>query len=320
MIKRDYYEVLCVDRDCSQAELKKAYRSLAMKYHPDKNQDDSAAAQKMKEINEAYAVLSDAQKRRLYDTYGHAGLEGYSAADIFSGVDFESLFSEFGLGGFGFGGGIFGSGRSSARQRRRGADLRYDVELTLEEVYYGLEKRIEIPHEKTCKACGGSGAKEGGLKTCEQCKGSGQTVREQRSGFGIFRQISACKACGGSGQVVKEKCAQCQGRGSFEEISELNVSIPRGIEHGHSIKLAGEGEGGPGLEPGDLYVVVNLKKHAIFERHGDDIYMTREVSLVDAVLGGQIEDLPSLNGRLNLEIPEGIQSGAMLRLEDKGIP
>src|SRR4030042_2996739 len=166
MIKRDYYEVLCVDRDCSQAELKKAYRSLAMKYHPDKNQDDSAAAQKMKEINEAYAVLSDAQKRRLYDTYGHAGLEGYSAADIFSGVDFESLFSEFGLGGFGFGGGIFegifGSGRSSARQRRRGADLRYDVELTLEEVYGGGERRIEIPHEKTCKACGGSGAKEGG--------------------------------------------------------------------------------------------------------------------------------------------------------------
>lgn len=325
MQKRDYYEILQISKDCSESEIKRAYRGLAMKYHPDRNQNDQQAVAKMKEINEAYAVLSDSHKRQLYDTYGHAGLEGYSASDIFGGIDFDSLFREFGLGSFGFGGSIFdsffGSGRTATRQHQRGADLQYDLEVTLEEVYAGVEKQIEIPHSKNCKSCQGSGAKKGGLKTCERCQGSGQIIKQQKSGFGIFRQISTCGACHGSGSVVKEKCEACQGKGVLHELSQVSVTIPRGADSGYHVKIEGEGESGSsGADPGDLYVVVNVKKHEIFERHGDDIYLKQDISLVDAALGGELDNLPSLNGYLKLEIPEGTQSGDVLRLMNKGIP
>jgi len=295
-----------------------------MKYHPDKNGDDPEAVQKMKEINEAYAVLSDSKKRQIYDTYGHRGLESYSTDDIFGGVDFDSIFREFGLGGFGFGGSIFdnifSSGRAS-RQQRRGADLRYDLELTLEEIAAGTEKKIEIPHKKSCTACKGSGAKDGATQTCDHCKGTGQTVKEQKSGFGVFRQISVCSHCRGTGKTIKEKCEQCKGNGYIEETTDISVSIPKGIEDSHAIKIKGEGEAGPnGIEAGDLYVVVNEKKHAVFERHGDDIYMAREISFVDAALGAEINDLPSLNGNLKLEIPSGTQTGNLLKVPGKGIP
>ena len=323
MAKRDYYDILSIGKGSSEGEIKRAYRRLAMQYHPDKNQNDAEAAQKMKEINEAYAVLSDSQKRQIYDTYGHAGLEGYSTSDIFSGVDFDSLFREFGLGGFG--GSIFesffGTGRSSTHQRNRGADLRYDLEVTLEEVAAGVEKKIKIPHKKACQACKGTGAKAEGLKTCDHCKGTGQMVREQRTGFGVFRQISTCGHCNGQGRLVKEKCEECRGNGYKKQVTELSIAIPRGAGDDYSLKIAGEGEAGTaGAEPGDLYVVLNVAKHNIFERHGDDIYMAREISFVDATLGGEIEDLPSLNGRLKLEIPEGTHTGTVLRLTDKGIP
>jgi molecular chaperone DnaJ len=327
MENRDYYEILGITKSHSEAEIKRAYRNLAMKYHPDKNPDDEHAAEKMKGINEAYAILSDSQKRQLYDTYGHAGLEGLSSADIFSSVDFASLFREFGLNdfGFSFGGGIldslFGGNRSSARQSRKGADLKYDLEITLEEVTSGVEKKLAIPHNKSCSTCRGSGAREGGLHTCLHCKGTGQMVVEQRSGYSVFRQISACRHCRGEGKMIKEKCPDCHGKGHLQEIKELTVAIPKGVESGYAIRIDGEGEpGDKGIPAGDLYVVVDIKKHPTFERQGDDIYMIQEIGLVRAALGGEIDDLPSLNGKVKLDIPEGTQTGAVLRVVNSGIP
>ena len=325
MLNKDYYEVLEIDKSADDAGIKRAYRGLAMKYHPDKNPDDTQASAKMAEINEAYAVLSDHKKRELYDTYGHAGLEGYSTADIFSGIDFSSLFHEFGLGDLGFGGSIFdnlfGSGRSSTAGKRRGADLRYDLEVSLEEVSSGVEKEFEIPHNIPCNPCNGTGAKEGGLKDCEHCKGTGQIVNEQRSGFGIFRQISTCGHCRGKGQIVREPCEHCDGKGFLRDITTYKVTIPPGADSGYSIKIEGAGETGNGAAlPGDLYIVVNVKKHPVFERRGDDILMMREISFTQAALGTELYDIPGLDGNITLEIPEGTQTGSLLRIMDKGLP
>ena len=325
MLKKDYYEILDIDKSADNACIKRAYRGLAMKYHPDKNPDDTQASAKMAEINEAYAVLSDSNKRQLYDTYGHAGLEGYSTADIFNGIDFNSLFHEFGLGDLGFGGSIFdslfGSGRASTSGTRRGADLRYDLEVTLAEVFSGVEKEFEIPHNNPCSSCNGTGAKEGGLKDCEHCKGTGQIVNEQRSGFGIFRQISTCSHCRGKGQIVREPCEHCSGKGLIRDITTYKVTIPPGADSGYSVRIEGAGEkgNGPAL-PGDLYVVIHVKEHSIFERQGDDILMTKEISFVQAALGAEFNDIPSLNGNVTLEIPEGTQNGSLLRIMDKGLP
>jgi len=226
MAKRDYYEILGVDRSADEVAIKRAYRNLAMKYHPDRNSGDGHAVEKMKEINEAYAVLSDCHKRRLYDTYGHAGLEGYTTADIFRGIDFESLFREFGLGDFGFGfgdsifGSFFGTGRTSTKTRRKATDIKYDLEVTLEEVAFGAERKIEVPRTRTCFSCRGTGAGEQGLKGCDHCGGSGQIITEQRSGFTVFRQITTCKQCRGRGKIVKDMCVSCQGKGFVEEVNE----------------------------------------------------------------------------------------------------
>ena len=327
MAKRDYYKVFGIDKGADDAAIKRAYRSLAMKYHPDRNPGDEQAAEKMKEINEAYAVLSNGKKRRLYDTYGHAGLEGYTMEDIFRGVDFGSLFREFGLGdfGFGFGGSIFdsffGTTRTATRERRRGTDLRYDLEVTLEEVAFGADKKIEVPKTRTCHTCQGTGAKKAGLKDCEHCKGSGQIVTEQRSGYSIFRQITTCSQCHGKGRTIKDPCDECEGRGFIEETSELSISIPRGANTSYSIRLEGEGEaGGEGAMPGDLYVVLHVKKHPVFERHGDDIYMTKEISFPQAALGAEVDDVTGLDGNIKLDIPEGTQTGAIFRIMDKGVP
>jgi molecular chaperone DnaJ len=326
MTKRDYYEILGINKDADNSTIKRAYRDLAMRYHPDRNPGDEQAVGKMKEINEAYAVLSDREKRRMYDMYGHAGLEGYTIEDIFRGVDFGSLFREFGLGDFGsgFGGGIFdslfGGVRRAARGWRRGADLRYDLEVTLEEVAFGAEKKIEIARARTCASCEGTGAKKEGLKKCERCGGSGQIVKEQRSGYSVFRQTITCSDCHGRGSVITDSCDECSGKGFVEEIRELSVSIPKGANTGYKIRIEGEGEPGEGgTRAGDLYVVLNVKKHPIFERHGDDIYVTEEISFPRAALGGEIEDVPGLDGSLKLEIPEGTQTGAIFRIMNKGI-
>jgi molecular chaperone DnaJ len=321
-VKRDYYEVLGIDRNSDESAIKKAYRNLAMKYHPDRNPNDAQTVEKMKEINEAYAVLSDADKRRLYDTYGHAGLEGYSQEDIFRGVDFSGLFREFGLRDFfGFGDSLFDSffGRRTTTRRgpRKGADLRYDLEVTLEEVAFGAEKTVELPKVERCVTCGGTGAQPDGLESCPSCGGTGQIVREQRSGYSVLRQISICAKCHGKGRVVKEPCKDCKGKGIIEKTKEIQVRIPAGADSGYSVRIEGEGEEGEGL-PGDLYVVVHVEKHPVFERHGDDIYLQKDIALTTAALGGKVE-VPALDGELKLEIPEGTQTGTVFRIENRGI-
>jgi molecular chaperone DnaJ len=322
MEKRDYYEVLGIGRDADETAIKKAYRSLAMKYHPDRNPGDGHAAEKMKEINEAYAVLSDNEKRRLYDTYGHAGLQGLTQEDIFRGVDFSSIFREFGLSDiFGFGDSLFDSffGRRTTSRRgpRKGADLRYDLSVTLEEVALGTEKTIELRRTETCTACNSTGAKLGGLAQCQSCRGTGQIVKEQRSGFSIFRQITTCGKCRGKGTIVKELCEECKGKGFIEKPEKLVVSIPAGADTGYRIRVEGKGDQGKDL-PGDLYIILNREKHPIFERHGDDIYLQQDISFTTAALGGEIE-VPSLNGTLTLDIPEGTQTGSVFRIAGKGI-
>jgi len=322
-VKRDYYEVLGISRDADEATIKKAYRSLAMKYHPDRNPGNAEAVEQMKEINEAYAVLTDTHKRQLYDAYGHAGLEGYTQADIFRGVDFSSLFREFGLGDFfGFGDSLFDSffgGRTTTERRpRKGADLRYDLNVTLEDVAFGVEKVIELPRVEQCPACSGTGAKADGLERCSSCQGTGQIVREQRSGYSVFRQITVCSRCHGQGKVVKKACKECKGKGVLEKATEIKITIPAGADTGYQIKVEGEGEKGEGL-PGDLYVVLHVEKHPIFERHGDDIYLQQEIAFTTAALGGSV-DVAGLNGNLNLDIPEGTQTGTVFKIENEGIP
>ncbi len=315
---RDYYEVLGVGRDADAAAIKKAYRDLAMQCHPDRHPEDSGAAQRMKEINEAYAVLCDPRKRSLYDTYGHAGLEGFTQEDIFRSVDFGSLFREFGFGD-GLFDGLFGRRGSGRRGPRRGADLRYDLSITLEEAASGLEKTIELPKASTCSSCQGTGAEAGGLETCSRCQGTGQAVREQRSGYSVVRQISVCSQCRGRGQIVKQACHQCQGKGVIETTKQLRIEVPPGADSGYSIRMEGEGEASVDGLAGDLYIVVDVERHPLFERHGDDIYLQQDVSFPVAALGGEVT-VPGLGGELKVEVPEGAQTGAVVRVAGRGLP
>lgn len=324
MERRDYYNILGVERTADETTLKRAYRTLAMRYHPDRNPGDDECSARMKELNEAYAVLCDCDKRRLYDMYGHAGLSSYSQSDIFGSVDFSSLFREFGLGGFGFGDGLFsslfGRARTATRERRRAADFRYGLELTLEEAAAGVERAIDIPRQRTCSSCRGSGAREGADSTCNRCNGTGQVIREHRSGIGVFRQISACGECRGTGKVIKEPCSLCEGKGMLEETYHVTVAIPAGVDSGHTIRLEGEGEHGDGdIIPGDLYVTVNISKHAVFERHGEDLYMQRDIGMAEAALGASLS-VACLDGEASIEVPEGSQNGSLLRLKGKGMP
>ncbi|MBN1152686.1 MAG: molecular chaperone DnaJ [Dehalococcoidia bacterium] len=321
MERRDYYEILGIERTAKEADVKRAYRSLAMRYHPDKNPEDPDASSRMAEINEAYAVLCDSEKRQRYDVYGHAGLSGYSQADIFGGVDFSSIFGE---AGFGFGGGIFdglfGGGRTRTRERRKASDLRYNLTLTLEEAATGIEQELEIPKRRMCTSCRGTGAKEGALETCSDCQGSGRMVQEQRSGIGVFRQVSVCSKCGGSGRIIKEPCSLCEGTGTLDETSHITVSIPQGVDTGHTIRIAGEGEPGDGgLEPGDLYVVASIEPHPVFQRRGDDLYIEKEIGIAQAALG-TTTPVPCLLDEGELAIPPGTQTGSLFRLRGKGMP
>jgi molecular chaperone DnaJ len=313
--KRDYYEVLGVDRSADAEALKRAYRKLALRYHPDRNPDDPAAEEKFKEASEAYAVLADPDKRRAYDRFGH---EGVGAAG-------GPGFTDFGdLGAFGdvlndLFGDLFGA-RGGGRRRgrgRRGADLRYQLEIELREVLAGKETRIEIPKMRPCGSCGGSGARAGTrAETCARCRGTGQLMFQQ----GFFRISRPCDGCGGAGEVVRERCPSCRGSGRVESQQTLSVKIPAGIEHGTRLRLPAEGEAGlEGGPPGDLYVDVAVKPHPFFTRDGSDLHCTVPVPFVQAALGAEIE-VPTLEGREALRIPEGTQSGKTLRLPGKGLP
>ncbi|RPE81612.1 molecular chaperone DnaJ [Vulcaniibacterium tengchongense] len=306
-MKRDYYEVLGVSRDASEAELKKAYRRCAMKYHPDRNPGDKAAEAAFKECKEAYEVLSDAGKRRVYDQHGHAAFEHGMGGGADPGyADMGDIFGDI------FGN-IFGAG--AARGPRRGADIGYVMELTLEEAVFGVEKQIEIPTLDECAACDGSGSADGKLDTCATCHGRGQ-VRFQR---GIFSMQQTCPHCGGRGRTVRNPCAECRGQGRVERVKTLQVKVPAGVDNGDRIRLAGEGEAGPaGSPPGDLYVDVRVREHEIFQRDGDDLHCEVPVRISQAALGDVIR-VPTLDGEVELRIPPETQTGKLFRLRDKGV-
>jgi len=327
--KRDYYEILGVQRNASLDEIKKAYRDLALRYHPDRvpGEQKKAAEEKFKEMSESYAVLSDSQKRSLYDQYGHSGIDQkYAQEDIFKGADFSTIFRD--MGDFGGGSsifeGIFGDlgfdvfggrqsrGRSS---RRRGRDLQIAVEISLEEAASGVEKTINVPRYEICQTCSGSGAKPGTKKsTCPQCKGSGKTVVSN----GFFQLAQACSRCGGEGYTISAACPDCRGEGRSKVTKKIKVKIPAGVDNGAQLRVRGEGEAGQNSR-GDLYVVIEVRQHNIFERHHNDIITSINISLSKAVLGSEVE-VPTLDSKVSMKIPPGTQSGKIFRLKGKGIP
>lgn len=312
MAKRDYYEVLGVERGASDAELKKAYRRLAMKYHPDRNPGDKEAEEKFKEANEAYEVLSDAGKRTAYDQYGHAGVDPNMGAGGagFGGANFSDIFGDV-FSDF------FGGARGGARGGpQRGSDLRYTLELDLEEAVRGTTVTIRVPTLAECKTCHGSGAKPGTSPvTCTTCGGIGQVRMQQ----GFFSVQQTCPRCHGTGKMITDPCTSCQGHGRVEEQKTLSVKVPPGVDTGDRIRLSGEGEAGAAGGPaGDLYVVVNVREHAIFQRDGKNLYCEVPISFTDAALGGELE-VPTLDGRVKLKIPEGTQTGKLFRLRGKGV-
>jgi molecular chaperone DnaJ len=313
MSKRDYYEVLGVARTCTEVELKAAFRKLAMQHHPDRNPGDTDCEHKFKEINEAYDVLKDGDKRAAYDRFGHAAFEQGGGGMHGFGADFGSTFADIFEGIFGMGG---GRGRASGRER--GSDLRYNMEITLEEAYEGKTAQIRIPTSVTCEACSGSGAKPGTRpKTCATCGGAGKIRHAQ----GFFTLERTCPACQGRGQVIDDPCASCSGSGRVTRERTLSVNIPAGVEDGTRIRLAGEGEAGlRGGPPGDLYIFLSIEQHALFQRDGADLHCRVPISMVTAALGGEF-DVPAINGgKARVKVPAGTQTGRRFHLTGKGMP
>lgn len=319
MSKRDYYDVLGVGRTATDQEIKSAYRSLAMKHHPDRNPGDKAAEERFKEAAEAYAVLADADKRHMYDRFGHAGLGSAATAGgfdptVFTG--FEDILG--GLGDiFGFGD-LFGAGGGGRRRGAgRGADLRYDLEISFEESARVTETTIQIPRQETCKTCHGSGAAAGSQpKTCSTCHGRGQLRYQQ----GFLTVARTCGQCGGTGSIITNPCAACRGAGRVQKDRKLTVKIPAGIATGQRLRLTGEGESGAGGgPPGDLYVVIHVQDHQFFHREGNDLFCEIPVSFPMIAMGGEIR-IPTLDGEEPLKVPEGTQSGNTFRLRGKGMP
>ncbi|MDD5680127.1 MAG: molecular chaperone DnaJ [Candidatus Omnitrophica bacterium] len=327
--KRDYYEILGVKKSATLDEIKKSYRELALRYHPDRvpHEQKKEAEEKFKEISEAYAVLSDSQKRALYDQYGHSGIDQkYAYEDIFKGADFNSVFQDlgdFGLGGsifediFGdLGFNIFGGKAQRGGRARRGHDLEITVDITLEEAASGVEKTITVPRYDTCSTCSGSGAKPGTKKTtCPQCKGSGQMVASN----GFFQLRQTCPKCHGEGSVIQTPCPTCRGEGRVKEVHKIKVKIPPGVDTGSHLRVRGEGEDGTAGR-GDLYVIIEVEQHPVFERHHNDLFAEVTISVAKAVIGGET-DVPTLDGHhIKMKIPPGTQSGVIFRVKEKGIP
>ncbi len=324
--KRDFYEVLGVDRNATTDEIKKAYRKLAVKYHPDKNPGDKEAEEKFKEIAEAYAILSDPEKRRRYDQFGHAGTQtsGNYGFD-FSDFDLADALRQFMEEGFGFGfGDIFGSGSGGARRRRvsrKGSDLQIKLKLTLEEIATGVTKKIKVKKKSACSECNGTGAaKYSRTISCPVCHGSGEIRQVSRSLFGQFVNVTTCHRCNGEGQVIENPCHSCHGTGLIDGTKTIEVNVPAGVSTGNYITLRGEGNAGVrGGQAGDLIVYIEEVPHEIFQRHGDDVVLVLPISFPTAALGGTVE-VPTLTGRAKLKIAPGTQSGKILRMRAKGIP
>jgi len=331
---RDYYEILGISKNASTDEVKKAYRKMAMKYHPDKNPGDKTAEEKFKEAAEAYSVLTDPQKRQMYDQYGHAGVKGngFGRSSGFSGGGFGGfdpfdIFREvFGNSGFGGFEDFFGGGGSSRRSRtsastRTGSDLKIRLPLTLEEINKGVTKKIKIKRLDTCKACDGSGSKSGtSRKTCPVCHGSGEIREMTRSLFGQMVNVRVCSNCNGEGSVAEQRCPVCGGDGRVKGAREISVQVPPGVSNGHYMTMTGEGNVGQRKgSRGDLIVIFEELEHDVFIRNEDNIFVNLHISPAEAVLGTELE-IPTLNGRVKLVVPPGTQTGKMLRLKQKGIP
>ncbi len=320
--KRDYYEVLGVPQNASLNQIKKAYRSSALKYHPDRNKGNRDAEVKFKETTEAYEVLRDEKKRNLYDQFGHAGVSGSASqgngfghtaytdfSDIFSGSSFEDLFENFFSRGF--------SSGNRRRESRRGADLRYNLEIDLEDVYYGKEINIRIPRDEHCSDCKGTGSKDGKETVCYVCKGSGQI----RKSSGFFSIATTCTECRGSGHIIASPCYTCNGSGLVHRKKTLNVRIPKGVESGTRLKITGEGEAGPaGIPSGDLYVVLQIKRHPDFGRDGITLLTEADIPVTTAILGGEVDVKTLTDSHVKLKIPPGTQPDTSFRLRNKGLP
>lgn len=331
--KKDYYEVLGVNKNSTDDEIKKAYRKMARKYHPDLNRDDPKTAEaKMKEINEAYDILKDKEKRAQYDQFGHAAFSGagYGGAGggTYTNINMDDIFSNMG-GGFGGGFGdifeqFFGGDRGRARQKRgpeKGADLRYDLRLTFEEAAFGKKMTIKVPRMENCEECGGTGAKKGTTPDeCPDCHGTGMRQTTTRTPFGVISNARPCERCHGSGQIVKNPCEHCHGAGKIKVERDIDLNIPKGVDEGQRLRIAGGGQAGErGGAPGDLYVYIVIKPHKIFTRNNTDVYCEIPISFVQAALGASIE-APTIDGKVDLTIPEGTQSGQVLKIRGKGIP
>ena len=313
--KRDYYDVLGIPRDASEADIKSAFRRLAREYHPDVNKS-ADAEERFKEINEAYAVLADDKKRVAYDRFGHAGVDGMGGAPDFTNVDLGDIFEE--LFGFGF-------GRRSARQARnaprRGGDLQYNLTLDFEEAVFGVEKEIQFSRDEECGRCEGSGAEPGSqVSTCPTCQGQGEVRQNRQTLFGNMVQVITCPTCRGAGEIIGSPCKTCEGRGLERKAVERTVEVPAGVDSGTQIRLNGEGQ--PGLNggpKGDLYIAINVRQHKYFKRRNDDILLDLDINIAQATLGADVA-VPTVDGEATLRIPAGIQPGKVLRMRDKGVP
>ncbi len=317
---KDYYEILGVSRSATQEEIKKAYKRLAKKYHPDVSKE-ADASDRFKEVNEAAAVLGNEEKRRTYDQAGHeaftqAGRGGVNPNDFqgggFNGVDIDDIFEMFTGGAFG------GSHGRRARRPARGDDLRYDVELSLEDAASGITRTVRVRKHAPCDTCDGKGGKD--VRTCTTCHGAGYVRQAQRTPFGVFQSTGPCRACGGAGQTIHDPCSQCDGTGVIAATKELEIKIPAGVESGTRLRVTGEGDAGPrGAAAGDLYLFITVREHRVFERRGADLHLDAPVSFATLALGGTVT-VPTINGEADVKIPHGTQSHTVLRLRGKGMP
>lgn len=320
MAKRDYYDILGVGKSATEKELKKAYRKLAIKYHPDKNPDDKSAETKFKEAAEAYEVLNNADKKARYDQYGHAGLEGGGFGSGSGGMNMDDIFSQFGdIFGSAFGGGGFGSSRGG-RRRSRGSNLRVRVSLTLEEIESGVEKKIKIKKNVGCDDCNSTGAENGNLSTCGTCQGSGQRVQIVNTPLGRMQTAATCNACNGQGETASSACGTCAGQGVVKKSDEVSLNIPAGVEDGMQLSVSGKGNLAPkGGVAGDLIVLIEEQAHDVLKRDGKNLHYDLFISYSDAVLGSNPE-IQTLSSKVKIKLEQGIQSGKILRLRGKGLP